>query len=533
MKKFVFIVISASLLGSCNVDDIVFDDIKVPTLTPVFSFPLGETTYVMRDILGKQTGDSLNLQEDSTSLLTLLYYDTISYGASNDFVQINDIVENGAASAPVSPAGSARTVPINQSFDLAYSPQGDELLDSVFYETGNLTMTTTSTLSGTLNYSYTISNTSTVDTNTPVVLSGSINGIGTDTQSQDLSNYKTKLTGGSNTFSVILEATVDLAATDELTGNEQITFDLVYGNQTFSLIYGKFGQDFIQVGNQSIDLDFFSQAAREGITFGNPKMTFDFTNSFGIPVEADFSGLVGDDGSGGNQIALKGDIVNNPPLIEGSDVNSPTPTTQGEAAQSTIEINRSNSNIVALLGSNPSRLTFGVAGTSNPTDPTQLNYLQPESQINTNVAIEIPMEVQLDNLTETGSFDLGNGIDLSDVDSAFIRIVTINELPFSGIVDLEVQDEDSTTLYSIADNLVLSAPFINVNGEVTDPNGNTTDIPISPEGIDAFANGSHILITLRLSTPQSQTSREIYVKILADYTLTLKVGLGGKLKVDL
>lgn len=520
------------MIAACNVGDLDFDNVEMQPITGVFSFPLGETTYIMRDLLISQT-DSIGFIEDSTSLLTLQYFDTITYNATNDFVQIDNIVQNGTVTAPASPAGTARTETIFTSFDLAYDPLNNEQLDSVFYETGDLTIETVSALSGTLNYSYTIANTTNITTNNAVMLSGSINGPGTDTQTQSLINHRTRLTGGSNTFSVILDATIDLAATDNLIGNEQITFTITYGNQTFNLIYGKFGQDTIQVGNQSIDIDFFSQSNREGITFGNPSMTFDFRNSFGVPIQVDFSGLNGDDGNGGNQVFLSGDIVRNPPTITASDVNSPGPNIPGETTQTIIEINNTNSNLRNLLASSPSRLVFDVSGLSNAEDDSQLNYLQPTSQITANVTMEIPMEIQLENMKESGTYGLGDGLDLDNVDSAFVRVVTINELPFSAVVDLEIQDADSMTLYTIADNQIMVAPFINVNGEVTDPNGVTADIPLNKEGVDALAVGSHILITLTLNTPVSQTSRDIYVKVLADYMLTVKVGVGGKFNLDL
>ncbi|WP_420317407.1 hypothetical protein [Ekhidna sp.] len=533
MKKFVLIVVSASLIAGCNVGDLDFDNVKMQPITGVFSFPLGETTYIMRDLLVKQT-DSTDFMEDSTSLITLQYFDTIVYNAPNDFIQIDDIVQNGVLTAPASPAGTPRQETLFESFDLAYNPVGGEQIDSLFYQTGDLTIETTSQLSGTLNYSYTIANTSNINTNNAIVINGTINGPGNDTQTQSLVNHKTKLTGGaSNTFSVIFDGTVDLAATDNLIGNEQVTFTITFGNQTFNLIYGRFGQDSIQVGNQSIDIEFFSEAEREGITFGNPTMTFDFRNSFGVPVALDLSGISGDDGNGGNVVNLSGDVVNNPPTIQGSDVNSPGPNTEGETAQTTIEVNRSNSNIIKLFGSSPARLNFDVSGISNASDPSQLNYLQPTSQITAYVGMNIPMEIQLENMQETGYFDLDGGIDLKNVDSAFVRVVTINGLPFSALVNLEIQDADSATLFTITDNVVMVAPFINVNGEVTDPNGVTADIPLSPEGVEALSAGSHILITLTLNTPVSQTSREIYVKILADYQLTLKVGIGGKLNLDL
>lgn len=550
VKKFVFIVISASLFASCNTGELEFDNLEVTPITGVFSFPLGEATYVMRDLVANQTGDSLSFQEDSTSLYTLLYYDTITYSTPDDLVQIDDINFSGAINTiPV--AVGPGSVNLVESFDISYDPQENEELDSIFYESGDLTITTTSNLDGNVNYTFTIANTTNINTGVPVTITGNIVDGGTDMQTRSLIGHKTVLTdpSGSNALAIDLDAVVTLAGGDNLDGTESLSFDLTYGNQTFSLIYGKFGQDTIQVGDQSIEIDFFSQTAREGITFGNPSISFDFRNTFGVPIGIDFANVYGDDGNGGNQIFLTGNVVNDDPVIAGSDLDSPTPTTPGEIAQTIVEINRDNSNLVQLLSQSPERLVFDVAGISNPEDPSTANYLQPTSSITANVTLEVPMEVQFENFEESGSFGLGDSLDLSNLDSAFIRLVSNNELPFNGAVNLVVQDADSVDLFPITDpddpnfdqeqfdrftNIpVIKAPLINFNGEVTDPSGATEDIGLTKEEVELISNASHVIITMVLNTPVTQTSREIYVKILADYTLSLKVGIGGKFNIEL
>ena len=297
VKKFVFIVISASLIASCNVGELEFDNLEVTPITGVFSFPLGESTYVMRDLVANQTGDSLSFQEDSTSLYTLLYYDTITYSTPDDLVQIDDINFSGAIGTIPTAVGPG-TVNLGDSFDISYDPQDNEELDSVFYESGDLTITTTSTIAGDVDYTFTIANTTNVNNGDPITVTGNISNGGTDMQTRSLIGHKTVLTdpSGSNALAVDLDAVVTLSGAQSLAGTETLSFDLTYGNQTFSLIYGKFGQDTIQVGDQSIEIDFFSQSAREGITFGNPSMTFDFRNLFGVPIGIDFEGVFGDDG---------------------------------------------------------------------------------------------------------------------------------------------------------------------------------------------------------------------------------------------
>lgn len=558
VKKFVYVVISASLFAACNVGELEFDNLEVTPIQGPFVFPLGQSTYVMDELLEKQTGDSLNFQEDSTSLFTLFYFDTISYSAPDDFIQFNDIVQMGSTNPPAYLAGAARQETFTASFDLEYNPEDGEIVDSLFYLTGDLTFTTDSEIPADIDYTYTVQNTTNINNGTPIAISGTVTNtaapVDSDTQTRSLVNHVTKLTGNNNTFTVDLEVTVSLAAGQSLTGLEDLSFTLTYGNQTFGLIYGKFGQDTVQVGNQSLEIDFFSQAAREGITFGNPSMTFDFRNSFGIPVEVDFSGLHGVD-SEGNQTFLIGDIVNNPPIIEGSDVNSPGVNTPGETVQSIIEINRTNSSLVNVLGSSPEQLVFDVKGKSNPESETELNYLQPTSTITAYVEVEVPMEIQLEDYQETGAFSMRDGFDASNLDSAFIRLVTLNELPFTGTVSLEVQAEDSTVLFPITDESdprydsvvtnhptqierltnipVIKAPLININGDVTDPSGETHTVALTNEELQLLSGAARVVITMTLNTPVSQTSRDIYVKIFADYTLTLKVGIGARFNLDL
>ncbi|MEO9482721.1 MAG: hypothetical protein ABJG47_04720 [Ekhidna sp.] len=544
-----FIIISASLFASCNVGELEFDDLEVTPISGVFSFPLGQTTYLMRDLVSNQTGDSLSFQEDSTSLYTLLYYDTITYSAPDDIVQINDINFNGSLTSIPIAVGPA-SVNLIESFQTEYNPQSSEQLDSVFYESGDLTITTTSTINGDLSYTFTIANTTNVNTGTAMTIAGNISGGGSDMQTRSLINHKTVLSdpSGSNVFDIDLNAVVTLNGAQSLAGTETLSFDLTYGNQTFSLIYGKFGRDTIQVGNQSIEIDFFTQTAREGITFGNPSISFDFRNTFGIPIGVDFASVYGEDGNG-DQTFLTGSVITSDPVITGSGLDTPTPATPGETAQTIVEINRGNSNLVNLLSKSPQRLVFDVAGISNPESLTEGNYLQPTSSISAYVAVEVPMEIQLENFSESGTFGLGDGLDLSNVDSAFIRLVTNNELPFNGTVNLEVKDADSVTLFPITDTTdplfsqeqfdrftnipVIKAPLININGEVTDPSGATQDIALTPQEVELLSGASHVVITMVLNTPVSQTSRDIYVKILANYTLNLKVGIGGKFNLEL
>ena len=174
-----------------------------------------------------------------------------------------------------------------------------------------------------------------------------------------------------------------------------------------------------------------------------------------------------------------------------------------------------------------------MKGTSNyyDTDNSESNFVKPGDSVTAEVALEIPFEVSLKDFQKTFRFELNEGLDVSNVDSAFLRVVTLNRLPFSGVLVMEIQDENEEVIYTIPGSVAANSPFIDVNGEVTDPSGNSVDIPLPPEAIDALGTGSFLDMVLTLNTSESQTSSEIFVKIKSDYIIEIKVGLGGQVNV--
>lgn len=530
VKKFVFITFAGIFLLGCNAEDINFDNVKGPNLSGTFGFPLGEVKYTMRELIDNIGGDDLNLEEDSlTSVLTIFYRDTIAYSTPDDLVVISDIVDGGSIPVPAVTGPTTPNFEISDILSVAYNPQNEEKLDSIYYASGTLEATVTSSFNGTLSYTLTFENTRNIATDSPIVLSGTVIGEASNTQTQDLTNHITRLTdASSNEFSVGFMGTISLDASQSTETTDSVRIDFAYRNQTFSAVFGKFGRDTLAVGNQEIDLGFFNDIGDQGIEFGNPKMRFVIRNTFGVNMGMDLSGVAGDDGEGGSAVSLSGNIVSNPPLINGA-------TELGTTVESIFEINKENSNLDDLLASSPTRLLFNVSGLTNPRNRDVLgsNFIEPNSRIDAYIEMEIPMDLKVDGLEQTDTISLGNGLNISDIDSAFLRIHTLNELPFAASLTMEIQDSTNTTIYTIPNTVVLEAPFVNTSGFVTDPSGETADIPFSKEGIEALGSGTHIVMKVTLNTPQSLTSRDIFVKLLADYSIEIKVGIGGKLNIGL
>lgn len=509
---------------ACNINELDFDNLQVQPVSGTFAVPLGFSTYTVRDLLDQQNDSITGLEEDSTSLLFLYYTDSILYNAENDFVNIEDIVGTDTLDVADIPSVSGPlTFSFQRSVSESYESEGEEELDSVYYNQGELALTVSSNADATLNYTITFENTLTQDTRQPVVFSGTITGDGSDSPPpQNLAGYFTRLEGDQDLFSLTFDAEIILANGQTFTGNEILEYEFTYQNQDFDLIYGKLGRDTINVGSEAINIDFFEDSGDEGFFLGNPVFRFTFDNSFGVPVAANFSGIRSEDENGG-QISLDGAVTN--PLTFEEIAAAQTP---GEIQQTIIEINRSNSNINQMLANSPSRLVFDVIAYSNYYNANASNFVQPGNEIDGFIEVEIPLELSLKNYQQSFAFNLNGGLDTQDVDSAFLRVVTLNELPFAGSLSMVIQDTTDAPIYTIPEVVVFASPFIDVNGFVTDPSGASADIALPPEAITALGEGDRIEMTVTLNTPVSQTSRDIFVKILADYSLEIKIGLGGR-----
>ena len=550
VKKFVFIAFSVILFAGCNSNELEFDNIDLPTVNGTFDFPLGTATYTIRELILDQEDSTLDFQVDEDSLITLLYYDSISYASNTDFIQIDDITNGGNIDlSGVGATAGAATLPINDSFTFNFNPDDPtDVIDSAFYSGGEVSINVTTDIQGTLDYTFTFINFVTATNELPLVVSST-----NPLRRLDIPQHKVLLSGTGNQFTVDFAGNINLAAGQNFVGTESIAFDITFANQTFSVIYGKFGQDTVQVGSETVDIEFFREMGEEGIFFGNPVISFFFENSIGIPIGVDFSGLFGDDAQGGTQTFLSGDIVDNIPVIASGDINNP-----GPIVRDTIRINNGNSSLVDLLATSPARLGFDVSAISNPYDPNQINFITDQNEINATMEIKIPLEVRLEDLQQSINLSLNDGFstdfvgdETSEIDSAELRILTVNEMPFSATLLIQVKDStllrgdgsrppgDSTFFSAPVDvpAKVLASPFINVNGEVTDPSGAFADIPLDNDAIEIFSSPpteqTYIEMTVTLNTPGSLNSRDIFVKILSNYRLEVSLGIRAFIDVDL
>ena len=539
MKKIVLMCIALLLLiaVACDVNDLDFEDLNEPPLESLVAVPIGELTYTMRELLDEIDDDEVEIREDSsTTLITLAYFDTIQYQTSDEIIEIDDVVNQDTVELPEVTGPGV----VNESFDLEfeYPATEQERLDEVEYESGEIELRVFSNfIASRINYTFTIEDT--FDPNeVPVTFTDeSTNSALNSTRTQDLTGYTTTLReqSGQNIFDIDFNIIIELGSGESLPAGSEVRFELTYRNQTFNIIYGYFGQDTLDIGNQSIDLGFFSELSDDGIFFENPQFNMTFFNDIGIPVGMDFTNVYGiktDTASGITDTTfLEGPVTNNVQRI-----GHPDNTQVGETIESDLSINAFNSSIDELFQLAPDELVFDISAISNPggsTGENFENFFQPGGEIETFIAVELPMSVQFRDLTREVDFDLGDGVGFDEADSVSLRLVTSNLFPFSANLTLTIEDENEEVLYTAPETLVISTAFLNSSFVAEQPEVQISNIPLSPEGIDALNNGSRLNLIISLNTPESLNSRDIFVDLLARYSLTVKVGVSAKLNVKI
>ncbi len=529
MKKFVFVLLVLIFGTQCNFNEVELDNVTIENYRGLVGVPLGEITYTLGELLHEEI-DSANLEVGADSIFTLVYRDSTSFSDNSQFFAVQNISNNAIVNLPATPAlPQAQTIPVEENFVFSYQPENGEELDSIVYESGELSLQMVSSLNSDIDFSLDILNTvNLANNNSPVNFSGTVPANGSSQQAQDLQNHATSLSreGNLNTFQVNFSATIDLAAGQSITASDVLSFTLTYRDQEFSAVFGIFGSDNVQVGNQTVDVSFFNELGA-GLIFENPEIRMVFSNSYGLPVGLLFNSIFAQTGDSNDTLFLSGQVVEGPQLI-----GYPTVDQVGQTIDSTLSINTTNSSIRDLFSSAPNQLGFDLRARTNPNETGERNFALNDSELGAVIEVRLPLSVRMENVTRSVLFEYGEDINLADVDSVALRIVSENQLPFNAVLNLQVLDADSLTLHAAPETLVLATPFLPLDGVVRSGEVNIANVPLSSAGIDAFQNGTFLSFDLTLNTPESLTSQEIFVDLLSQYTLELKVSIVAKLNVD-
>jgi hypothetical protein len=519
VRSFTHILISSLLLLlGCNIQELDFDNLKLKEIESDLAIPIGNAKYTMREFIDDGELLGLDFQETADGLLYLIYQDQSSYTYGDELVNIPDIDNNSSLGLPLTGVvGGPTSVPFNISFTQPYQPADNEELTSVTFGAGTIEVDITTTLTSNISYDLTMSSISGTFPFNGTMVGGAPVG-----HSSSLAGRTMTFTrqAGQNVYSCNITGSISLTAGQQITASDNLVVSISLSGQTFTIIYGKFGQDILPFVNQPFALDFPDFEAL-GIKY-NAEVAFTFQNELGVPFGIDFSQMYGTNGT--EQVNLSGSVIVNRPVIAAA-------TTPGTAVETRVVINSVNSNIENITAITPTSLQFAASGRANPSNPNAINFITPNATVNADIDVYIPLEVSMTNVSRSVVFDVGNIFNFDETDSVVLRLVIENGLPLSAILDMYFITDSQDTLFRALNNEVLTTPFLDQNLIVREPAKRLIDIPLSSAGVDALQNTDQISLRFRMSTPQSVTSQPLFVKLLTRYELSISLGARAFIKL--
>ena len=517
------------IMTSCHIEDLGKE--KFGTLSPHVALNLGYSEYTVLELLEDLDTESLEVN-DADQTIKILLKSNATFGDNESLIAIGTVsklVEFApAVDIPSAPIGFE--LPIDETFTFSFPANNGEEIDSVVFGGGTLDFEMESSFKGTINYTWEIEGTKVVETDQNLKQTKELvytGGQVTDSYSRSLDGLKSRFyknASDENEFSLRVTGTVSFDAGAEVLPSDKITFDLAFNEPTFSKIYGDFGNEPIEVQNQAIDISVFDEISNEGLKLESPRILLITKNSYGIDFDLSFDKIK----------AIASD--NSEVLLEemgpsGIDGFVSSPDIDGEVKIDTVELNIENSNIDDLLNSTPSTIEFEISGVPNPSSSTrESNYMFDDSQIEIESVIEIPLQFQMKEYTIDFDFEL-NLSGIEDAESMEFNIISTNEIPFEGSIDLNFTDANDEIIYALLDIAEIESPILDSNGRSVEPKISNAGIQLDREGIDALLNAKKILAKANISTFDSDNDR--FVTLYADYILKIELSLAAEVTVEL
>lgn len=228
----------------------------------------------------------------------------------------------------------------------------------------------------------------------------------------------------------------------------------------FQGVSGDFGKRSVQIdpGKFNLNVDMLDKIEGD-FKLVNPTLVLSVRNSVGIPgtIAMNFEAS----NSQGQSVLL------NPPLI---DVPVPASMNAGMVTKN-VTINKDNSNIVPFISLPPTgdisysgKVDFNTSGTVTPQNP---NFLDMGAAFGIDLAIEMPLELQVSNL-EFKDTSAISGEDFENIETAELLLIANNDIPLD--IDLQLLYVDTITGQQFGASKVariLSAAQVSPTGDIT------------------------------------------------------------------
>ena len=532
LKNFLAVATLSLAITACNLDyfqDATFGDF---VWDPSLAIPVGEISYSVEELFEELNDAGAQITTNDENVVTLVYTEALQSQTATAFLSILDQSFQGevVSGVDVSNPGIVSTIDVENIFEFDLSSRGDEAYDSINFNGGMFNVTLTSEIDAVVDFTLTVNSFEARADDTPLTISGTLTeGNPTFTSNSNLADFDGNFTRDAagatsrNKAVVTLAYSIAVEPNTVITAQDFVRFDIGVNNAQFSQVFGDVGTQALEVNFQVVNLDFFRNFDTGSIRFAEPKLSFNFLNGFGFPIGIDFREISAIGGEG-QIVNLSGTATASPTVV-----NAPTVNEIGTTVSTTLELNSTNSNIADMLSIQPTKVIMEVSAETNPATTDQYNFVDTGSLLDVNVDVEVPLFANIDDLLAEQEVDFDNGGDLEEAKRLMLRIITGNELPMGGDIELVFQDANQNTVFTVAERPVFLGAAVGGDGRTSTPATNTTDVEFSDDDIRAIEGATRILVRARLSTTDAQSGNA--VRLFEDYELRIRLAAQADVEI--
>jgi hypothetical protein len=273
---------------------------------------------------------------------------------------------------------------------------------------------------------------------------------------------------------------------------------------------GFFGKQEIDIDTDTIavEMDFLQQLQGE-IILDNPVFKLSYYNGFGIPIilKTDFKAVN----------SSTNDIVS----LDMDSIRFVYPETPGNVEYSTVQIDKTNSQIVDFMAIRPDIISFSGGGFINYNNDT-LNFVYDTSSLNAALDVIIPLKFVASNLNLSDTLPLDASNSDIPLNKAALKVLVTNGFPFETHLFLQLGDSLNGEILNTLDLGTVLPAVINENtGRVVSPHIDSLTVNIDKTFIDDLKIADRGIFLAKLSTAHNNN---VAVGLYSDYKIKVAVG---------
>lgn len=510
-QAIIFLLLSVFLVSCIDEFSKDLDKLGEPEWSPTVGLPFLSGTFTMEDYVDA-TSDDISVRQSTEGVVIIEYNgQNITSDYAEDLIEVPtqsfekqiDFTSGQITDFPIS--GSLSTT---RNFDSDITPEqgSTDVIDSVYLKAGTLTIQIETNVPADGSLDLTINtlllNGEKINTTTGWTYDPGNPGVQSFSENIDLTGVFGDFTKEGSAFNNFnFDATANLTFTGEpLSPTDYIKINIVISNPKFRLVYGKFSERTFETDLETVVLGIFDSVAIEGFYLDKPQVEFNFTSSYGVPVEANIVTLNAIN-SANEVLPFSGSAITNPTEVLGPGLEE-----VGSSVETTLVIDKSNSNITEVISFLPSELDYQFSGKVLSPSPTASQFVLDTSRVIGDYKVVLPLDGRVARFESAQTIDMDGGDEIDVLGETTVTVKSLNGLPITVGLEIEFRDELGNEIITLfKDNTVLEPGAIDANGFVVSPTENTLKQTVPAEQARKMLSASSAVIRTVLNTGEDGT----------------------------